>query len=58
MVASTGHFDFLTPCLDALAKIAPEICTSASGLDQTAFHADFDEALVAFFKTQLTVSSP
>lgn len=58
LVANAGHFDFLAPCTDALAKVAPEICASAPGFDRAAFHADFNKALVAFFKAQLTPSSP
>jgi hypothetical protein len=58
MVASIGRFDFLTPCVDALAKIALEICTSVAALSHCARNADFNKALVAFFKTQLTASSP
>lgn len=53
LVANAGHFDFLAPCVDALAKIAPEICTSAPGFDRAAFHADLNKALVGFFKAQL-----
>lgn len=53
LVAKAGHYDFLAPCVDALAKIAPEICTSAPGFDRTAFHTEFNQALTAFFKAQL-----
>lgn len=58
LVANAGHFDFLAPCVDALAKIAPEICASASGFDRTAFHTEFNKALAAFFKTQLAPPPP
>lgn len=58
LVANAGHFDFLAPCTDALAKVAPEICASAPGFDRTAFHMDFNKVLVAFFKAQLPASSP
>ena len=53
LVANAGHFDFLAPCNDALAKVAPEICHSAPGFDRAAFHEDFNRALIAFFKAQL-----
>ena len=53
LVANAGHFDFLAPCSDALAKIAPEICASAPGFDRAAFHQDINKAIVAFFKAQL-----
>lgn len=53
LVKDAGHFDFLAPCSDALAKIAPQICTSAPGFDRAAFHKDFNKALAEFFKAQL-----
>jgi predicted dienelactone hydrolase len=53
LVPNAGHFDFLAPCSDALAKLAPEICVSALGFDRAAFHRDMNEAVVAFFKAQL-----
>ncbi|HVH79758.1 MAG TPA: dienelactone hydrolase family protein [Stellaceae bacterium] len=53
LVANAGHFDFLAPCSDALAKVASEICESAPDFDRAAFHQDFDKAIVAFFKAQL-----
>ena len=53
LVPKAGHFDFLAPCSDALAKVAPEICESAPGFDRAAFHQEFNKALVAFFKAQL-----
>ena len=53
LVPSAGHFDFLAPCSDELATVAPEICTSAPGFDRAAFHQDMNKAVVAFFQTQL-----
>lgn len=53
LVANAGHFDFLPPCNDALAKVASEICASAPGFGRTDFHAEFNKALVAFFQAQL-----
>ncbi|HZK88919.1 MAG TPA: hypothetical protein VFC56_02120 [Stellaceae bacterium] len=53
LVPQAGHFDFLAPCNDALAKVAPEICTSADGFDRAAFHRDFNTALIEFFKARL-----
>jgi predicted dienelactone hydrolase len=53
LVPNAGHFDFLAPCSEALAKVAPEICESAPGFDRAAFHRDMNKALVAFFKAQL-----
>jgi predicted dienelactone hydrolase len=53
VVPNAGHFDFLAPCSDALAKAAAEICRSAPGFDRTAFHRQFNAAVVAFFKKTL-----
>ena len=53
LVAKAGHFAFLAPCSDPLAAIAKEICTDDAGFDRTAFHQELNQALIAFFKTQL-----
>ena len=53
LVTGADHFDFLAPCSPRLAQVAPVICRSAPGFDRTAFHADFDAAVVAFFKRTL-----
>lgn len=50
---AAGHFDSLAPCTPALARIAPEICTSAPGFDRTAFHARFNAEVVRFFREHL-----
>lgn len=54
LVANAGHFDFLAPCSEALAKLAPEICQSADGFDRAAFHKEFDKAIVEFFKARFS----
>ena len=53
VVPNAGHFDFLAPCSDALASMAPAICTSAPGFDRTAFHAAFNTEVVKFFEKTL-----
>ena len=53
VVPHAGHYDFLAPCPDALAQVAPAICTSAAGFDRTAFHRAFDTEVVAFFTRAL-----
>jgi predicted dienelactone hydrolase len=50
VVAGAGHFAFLPPCSQALAKQAPQICTDAPGFDRYAFHREFNRAVVVFFK--------
>lgn len=54
VAAGAGHFDFLAPCSPSLAAIQRAICTSASGFDRGAFHADFNAKVVRFFQEQLT----
>jgi predicted dienelactone hydrolase len=51
MVANSAHFSFAAPCPPELAKAAPAICTDPPGFDRTAFHAEFNGAAVAFFRT-------
>jgi predicted dienelactone hydrolase len=53
VIPNAGHFDFLAPCSDALAKAAPDICRSAPGFDRTAFHRQLNSAVVEFFKKTL-----
>jgi len=53
VVPNAGHFDFLAPCSNALASIAPAICASAPGFDRVAFHTGFDAAVVGFFSKTL-----
>lgn len=52
-VPNSVHFGFLPPCSPARLKTAPEICTDPPGFDRSAFHADFNEKVLAFFKEQL-----
>ena len=54
LVPLAGHFSFLAPCSEALAKIAPYICQDDTGFDRVAFHQQFNQALVDFFKAKLT----
>lgn len=53
LVANGDHFDFLAPCSDLLRQHAPDICVSRPGFDRTAFHAEFDDAVVKFFQRTL-----
>ena len=54
VVAGAGHFDFLAPCSPALAAIQPTICSSASGFDRVAFHAEFNAKVVRFLQARLS----
>jgi predicted dienelactone hydrolase len=53
VVPNSGHFAFLAPCPPALAKARPELCADAPGFDRSAFHQQFDAAVLAFFRAQL-----
>ena len=53
VVANADHFDFLAPCDATLAKAVPMICAERPGFDRAAFHAQFNQAVVAFFERTL-----
>jgi predicted dienelactone hydrolase len=54
VVPNAGHFSFLAPCTPMLRQYAPAIiCTDPAGFDRTAFHSEFNPAVVAFFKAKL-----
>jgi len=53
VVPGVGHYVFLAPCSDALAKQAPQICEDASDFDRTEFHQKFNSDIVAFFSKKL-----
>jgi predicted dienelactone hydrolase len=53
VVAGAGHYAFLPPCGEALAKQVPQICNDAPGFNRIAFHRQFNSAVVVFFKKTL-----
>lgn len=53
VVAGAGHFDFLAPCPERLAQVAPAICGSAPGFDRAAFHHRFNAEVVRFLADAL-----
>jgi predicted dienelactone hydrolase/intracellular septation protein A len=53
LVPSADHFAFIAPCSSALAERVPDICQDPPGFDRTAFHRDFNAAVVGFFQKQL-----
>jgi len=53
LVPSADHFAFVAPCSTALAERVPDICQDPPGFDRTAFHRDFNAAVVGFFQKQL-----
>lgn len=50
VVPHAGHFDFLAPCTDKLAAIAPQICVSQEGFDRVEFHRRFNADVIGYFK--------
>ncbi len=58
VVPHAGHFDFMPPCSEALAEIAPAICSSAPGFDRVAFQQAFNAAAIAFFGKALKPGQP
>ena len=42
IVRNAGHFAFLIPCRQALAKAVPEICIDPPEFDRPAFHQRFN----------------
>lgn len=50
VVPRAGHFDFLAPCTEKLAAMAPQICVSQAGFDRTEFHKRFNADVVRHFK--------
>lgn len=53
LIANGGHFAYLTPCNEILAKSAPEICANPPGFDRTAFLQDFQQSVIAFYREKL-----
>ena len=53
VVPGAGHYDFLAPCSERLARRVPGICTSEPGFDRTAFHARFNAEVVQFLQARL-----
>lgn len=51
VVPGAEHFDFMAPCSDPLAKVAPSICVG--NIDRAAFHKTFNAAVVRFFEETL-----
>jgi len=56
VVSGAGHFAFLPPCGQALAKQVPQICIDDPRFDREAFHRDFNREVVGFFQKALIQS--
>ena len=53
LVDNADHFSFLTPCGAAGLLLPKMLCADPDGFDRTAFHAQFNAAVVAFFNESL-----
>ncbi len=53
VVPGADHFDFLAPCSEPLAQVAPMICKERGGFDRAAFHRTFNRDVVRFFTRTL-----
>jgi len=49
VVSGADHFDFLAPCSEPLAQVAPGICKERGGFDRVAFHRAFNRDVTRFF---------
>ncbi|GAB0118191.1 alpha/beta hydrolase family protein [Acidisoma sp. 7E03] len=52
-VKGAAHFSFLVPCDATLRRLAAPICVDPPGFDRLEFHAEMDDAILAFFQAQL-----
>jgi predicted dienelactone hydrolase len=52
-IPNGGHFAYLTPCNEVLARSAPEICVDPKGFDRAAFLSGFHQSVIAFYREQL-----
>ena len=56
VVQNAGHFAFLAPCPEAMAKALPDFCVDQPGFDRSAFHKELNNAALAFFRQRLAMS--
>ncbi len=52
-VEDAGHYVFLAPCTDRLARKIPALCLDPPGFDRTLFHGKLSEEVVTFFRKSL-----
>ncbi|SFI74988.1 alpha/beta hydrolase family protein [Methylobacterium brachiatum] len=55
IVPRAAHFAFIRPCPDELKKSQPNICVDDASFDRVAFHRDFNQRVLTFFRQQLGV---
>jgi predicted dienelactone hydrolase len=54
LVAHADHWAFTAPCTDEQSKSQPRLCNDAPSFDRATFHRDFNAAVLAFFRRQLS----
>jgi len=54
-VEGAAHLSFLAPCGP---EGPPPLCQDSPGFDRAAFHAEFNQSLVEFFRSYLTGTAP
>lgn len=52
-VANAGHFAFLPPCSPDQTRVVAQVCADPEGFDREAFHVQFDQQVVTFFRKHL-----
>ena len=55
--ADSGHFSFLFPCPNEVAKASPFLCTDPPGFDRAAFHKKLNAQVLEFFRKNLPGAS-
>ena len=56
-VPKAGHYVFLAPCSEALAREVGEICRDPAGVDRVKVHAQVNADALAFFRRTLGVAA-
>jgi predicted dienelactone hydrolase len=57
LVSNAGHWAFLAPCTQGQTRSNPRVCVDADGVDRTAFHKEFNAAVLKFFDEHLLDAS-
>lgn len=57
LVAHADHWAFIAPCNAEQVKAQPRLCNDTPSFDRTAFHRDFNNAVLAFFRQQLGIKN-
>ncbi len=58
VVAAAGHFVFLAPCTEQLARSAPELCIDPPGVDRRAVHQAMTHTIADFLTEHFDAKTP